>query len=589
MQRALPWFIPLVVLTAISGVIPVFSGLYHALFAIGTGGEAATWIGGRAFAHVFSDRALLYAFFITTAWAAASTLLTVVWAVPLAVLMTRRRRITTVAVVFLAAIWIVPVFIAAPIWRMFFHGNNGASLFSLLTGVTINLLLDPVGSFAAVLVAAVIRSMPPVVLVLFAGMRKTPRALLDAARVEGATEWQLFRFVHFATIRGYLFLLVVVTLIHAYREFTVPFLMTAGGPPLMAGITATYIVGATTTLEIYLYDLFQFSGSLSVPAAYSTLFLAFFILAATAWFVIRRQAGIAFQAERRVPPRLVTRVAGRTLAQAVDWAWRVLQWGSAVTYAVATLLFIYILIWISVSRVDAIFVDAFLPRFRSLGNFAAILSDPGFFRSLVNSVTIAGATALLASTCAFLAGAAAAIYRLHGRHIFVSLQFFHVSGGMHALIPLFALVVLLGAADRFTPIVLLYAASALPVGFYVVYAFLKEVSESLYDEARMAGAGALAFGVRILLPLCRPALVNVALLAWITAWNGFLIPLVFLNSEARFPTSVYLHRLVGTIASGSPQWGTFAAGSVLNVALLSLLFFASRRPLQFDAMAEIEM
>ena len=160
----LAYFIPLVVIIAASGVLPVLSSIFHSLFAPASDG--AVWLGFSGYAELFEDQALLYAFNITTLWALATAAITLVWATPFAVFLYRHPRLVPVTMVLLAALWIVPVFISAPIWRMFFHGNNGASLFSALIGREINLMLDPAASFTVVLFAATVHSLPPIVVVL---------------------------------------------------------------------------------------------------------------------------------------------------------------------------------------------------------------------------------------------------------------------------------------------------------------------------------------------------------------------------------------------------------------------------------------
>ncbi len=67
------------------------------------------------------------------------------------------------------------------------------------------------------------------------------------------------------------------------------------------------------------------------------------------------------------------------------------------------------------------------------------------------------------------------------------------------------------------------------------------------------------------------------LYAFIGAWNGFLAPLVFLTDDARYPISLKLFSLVGNIASGTPRWNLFAAGSLLNLALVAALTALPRR------------
>ena len=65
------------------------------------------------------------------------------------------------------------------------------------------------------------------------------------------------------------------------------FLMTAGGPPLLSGITDRYIIGATTTLDVFLYDVFGTTDDLGITSAYSVLMAGIVVLLMLIWYVAR--------------------------------------------------------------------------------------------------------------------------------------------------------------------------------------------------------------------------------------------------------------------------------------------------------------
>ena len=90
------------------------------------------------------------------------------------------------------------------------------------------------------------------------------------------------------------------------------------------------------------------------------------------------------------------------------------------------------------------------------------------------------------------------------------------------------------------------------------------------------------------MPLSIPVVSVAAIQGFLGAWNGFLVPLLFINDDTRYTISVKLTSLVGTIASGSPRWNLFAAASVMNVLLLGLLFVRFRGALGRTALAEYD-
>lgn len=657
-RRAVPYLVPLTLLALASGVTPVVSGV------IGT----LTSEGAASLGMLFSDRALLYSVKISTVWATATTLGVLLLAFPIAVNIHLRPRLFPLAMVVLAVPWVVPVFISAPVWRLFFHGLNGESLFSVITGIRVNLLTQPVGSFVVVLFTSVWRSLPPAVFILYAAVRKIPRSTVEAAAIDGAGQWETARFIFFPQAREFFLILVVVGLVEGFGEFTLPFLMTAGGPPLIAGITDSYVVGATTTIELYLYDLFQFSGDMTLPVVYATVTLLVFLVLAAAWFVVRRKgratlfvvalaiaamlvfdrsaAGIIMvgvlvlslplRSVRHWTVRLAS--AGYLLYTAVltistgvlegfqpaalpllflvlqphrprigrapgggrihayrrglSWmgstSWAGLRFTSWAVIVLSSGLFLYLLLWISVSGVNSVFVDSVLPPFLGLSNYAELLSDRAFYVALLNTALVAALTAAVTIAVTFPAAAAAAVLTNAGRTVFFGLQFLRLSGGIHSLIPLFAVFLVVRLVDTRVPLVLLYAFQAAPISFIVIHAFIRDLPRSPFDAARIAGATTGQYLRRILLPVCGPPTLGAGLIAFLTAWNGFLIPLVFLTDHSKFPISIYLHNAVGTIASGSPAWGLFAAGSVVNVVVLTGLFLLVRRPFLSTSAAHIE-
>jgi raffinose/stachyose/melibiose transport system permease protein len=103
-----------------------------------------------------------------------------------------------------------------------------------------------------------------------------------------------------------------------------------------------------------------------------------------------------------------------------------------------------------------------------------------------------------------------------------------------AILPLLILVRDLGLLDNPLGLALPEAAFGLPLTIIILRPFFRNIPRELEDAASMDGCGPLGFFFRILLPLSRPVLVTVGVLAIVSSWNQFLLPLVMLSSESNW-------------------------------------------------------
>jgi len=85
---------------------------------------------------------------------------------------------------------------------------------------------------------------------------------------------------------------------------------------------------------------------------------------------------------------------------------------------------------------------------------------------------------------------------------------------------------LLGLLDNQFGVALPEAAFSLPITILILRPFMRAVPGELEDAALVDGAGRLRFFVQLMLPMCKPALITVGLLAFVTSWNQFLLPLL---------------------------------------------------------------
>ena len=171
---------------------------------------------------------------------------------------------------------------------------------------------------------------------------------------------------------------------------------------------------------------------------------------------------------------------------------------------------------------------------------------------------------------------------------FALVQALGSAGGMHSLVPLYVLFRSLGMTDSYVPIVIVYLFHAAPFALFTTAAFLAGLPPGLEEAAELEGAGPWARLRLVILPLAWPAVATCAMTAFLAAWNGFLAPLLFLSDDAKYPIGLRLHAYVGSVASGAPRWNRFAAASLVNLALIGLVFHRFRAPLSNADAAERE-
>ncbi|HAE21171.1 MAG TPA: hypothetical protein DCG47_02455 [Spirochaetaceae bacterium] len=582
---------PLVIILSLAGIAPYFSAIVSSFF----GDEAgrSIFIGFAHYARLFNDRGLALSALISLGWALLSASVTILCAFPLAMLARSSKRAWALIFPSLVIVWATPVYIGAPLWRFLLHGVAGDSLFRALTGIEVNLMNDPAASFVATALVSAWFRLPQATFILLAAAGRSRRALDEAAALDGAGPAALAFSVQLPAMGAALLAVGALELVSAFREFTVPFLLTAGGPPMRAGITDSGVVGATTTLEIYLYDMFSGYADRGVMAAYSVLLSTIIWLLVGAGMTLQKAA--ATQAFRQGRGQRNGRTARHAIEKRSDYIpgsiadrfFLAGSWALAALVAATVLALLWCIMWMAFSGLSVAFVDSFLPRYPSIAAFRVAFLQDGVLLNFANTLYVsliasAGAIALVFPAAAWLAERPLAKTAL----AFALLQALASSGGVHSLIPLYELWRRMGLLGGYLPVILVYIYHAAPTALLALSAFLRDQPKSLKEAACLEGMGRFAWLIKVQLPLALPALGASAMLAFLAAWNGFLAPLIFLDDDTKYTVAVRLHSYVGSIASGAPKWNRFAAVSLVNVAIVALLFWRFKKPLSRSALAD---
>jgi raffinose/stachyose/melibiose transport system permease protein len=169
-------------------------------------------------------------------------------------------------------------------------------------------------------------------------------------------------------------------------------------------------------------------------------------------------------------------------------------------------------------------------------NYGDILAGGKYWQFLLNSLTIAGLTVFLTLAVSSTAAFAFAHLKFFGdkflfNYLILGLTFPFAT----AILPLFIKVRDLGLLDTHWGIILPQVAFGLGISVLLLRNSFRQLPFELVESALVDGCSYPRIFFSIILPLSRPILSTVAIIAFVTSWNNFLLPLVVLNTGRKWP------------------------------------------------------
>jgi raffinose/stachyose/melibiose transport system permease protein len=217
-----------------------------------------------------------------------------------------------------------------------------------------------------------------------------------------------------------------------------------------------------------------------------------------------------------------------------------------------------------------------LPHPWLISNYTDILGSSSFWRQIANSVLIACTTTGLAVGFGSMAAFALSRYAFTGRDALYS---FFVLGLLFpasvAILPLYLQLRNLNLLDTPWAVALPQAAFALPVTIVILRPFMRNIPSELEDAAVIDGCTRFAFFWRILIPLSKPALITVGILAFIGSWNSYLLPLLLLSDPNQYTLPLGTAVFASAYSSDTARILAFTALSM--VPALGFFVLAERR------------
>jgi raffinose/stachyose/melibiose transport system permease protein len=201
-----------------------------------------------------------------------------------------------------------------------------------------------------------------------------------------------------------------------------------------------------------------------------------------------------------------------------------------------------------------------------IGNFSVTLRNSVF----LVSISVIGVLAI-----SFLAAYGLSRYTPRGKSFFIS--YLLIGSSIPAqlyILPLYIALSRLDLLDNLLTLAVVNIAKQAPFGAFLLRAFLLQITSEFEDAARVDGASEFQVLSKVLIPICAPAILTVALVAGLRVWNEFFFAVTFIQNENIKPISTSIFSFQQKYYT---DWGLVNAGSIITIVPIIFLFLLLQR------------
>ncbi|MEY3756774.1 MAG: hypothetical protein RL356_1046 [Actinomycetota bacterium] len=241
---ALPWIGPALVLILLVVIWPVIELIRTSFTDISLAGSLLDFNGLANYRDLLANTDLYPVVRRTLLWVFGIVFFTVLLSLPLAQLINQNfpgRKYVRWAMIFP---WAASVVMTSMIWTWILDAYSGELNLTLtqlgLISEPVDWVNNPGSSFYFLMWVAVFVSVPFTTFVLLAGLQSIPADIVEAASVDGATHWQIYRRIKFPLLRNSLLIASIINIINVFNSFPIIWVMTRGGPGYETDTTTTF-------------------------------------------------------------------------------------------------------------------------------------------------------------------------------------------------------------------------------------------------------------------------------------------------------------------------------------------------------------
>ncbi|MFI0397640.1 MAG: carbohydrate ABC transporter permease [Thiolinea sp.] len=270
------WMVlPVVLLVAFSAVIPLMTVVNYSVQDT-FGNNQFFWAGLQWFEEIVNSERFHDALGRQFLFSGIILAIEIPLGIFVAMNMPTKGWAVSVCLVLMSLPLLVPWNVVGTIWQIFGRvdiGLLGATAAKL--GIDYNYTRDIGDAWFTVVIMDVWHWTSLVALLCYAGLQSIPQAYYQAARIDGASQWAIFRYIQLPKMRGVLLIAVLLRFMDSFMIYTEPFVVTGGGPG-----------NATTFLSIDLVKMAIGQFDLGPAAAFSLVYFLIILLLSWVFYTI---------------------------------------------------------------------------------------------------------------------------------------------------------------------------------------------------------------------------------------------------------------------------------------------------------------
>ena len=267
--------LPVLILVAISAIIPLMTVVNYSVQDT-FGNNEFFWVGTEWFQEILSSERFHNALLRTLLFSGLILAIEIPLGILIALAMPKRGWGVSVCLVLMALPLLIPWNVVGTIWQVFGRvdiGLLGHGLASL--GIDYNYTQNNLDAWLTLILMDVWHWTSLVVLLCYSGLVSIPEVYYQAARIDGASRWAVFRFIQLPKIKRVLLIAVLLRFMDSFMIYTEPFVITGGGPG-----------NITTFLSIDLVQMAVGQFDLGPAAAMSLIYFLIILLVCWIFYTV---------------------------------------------------------------------------------------------------------------------------------------------------------------------------------------------------------------------------------------------------------------------------------------------------------------
>ncbi len=272
------WFmvLPVLILVAFSAVIPLMTVVNYSVQDT-FGNNEFFWVGLEWFEEIIQSERMHNALMRQALFSAIILIIEIPLGIFIALQMPKNNSLwTSLCLVLIALPLLIPWNVVGTIWQVFSRIDIGLLGYSLnAIGVDYNYTQNAVDAWITIIVMDVWHWTSLVVLLCYAGLQSIPDAYYQAAKIDQASRWNIFRYIELPKMKGVLLIAVLLRFMDSFMIYTEPFVVTGGGPG-----------NATTFLSIDLVKMAIGQFDLGPAAAFSLIYFLMILLISWVFYTV---------------------------------------------------------------------------------------------------------------------------------------------------------------------------------------------------------------------------------------------------------------------------------------------------------------